>query len=138
MAKRPIITHEVTLRGFDEPLIEPRLIRRGLRRAGTVVEDELEEVIRASHHDTGQLEESVNQSPVDMEDQSVTVKFKGKRRGIRHRRKKDGSQGAQYQRWNKTVAFFLNFYKKFYDRNKDRIQQKAVDGFKEEIAKKRR
>lgn len=135
MARRPIITHEVKLVGFDEPLIPKRLVRRGLRRAGTIVEDELEKAA-AEHHDTGQLEKSAHQNPVDMKDQSVTVRFKGKRAKVRHRRRKDGSQGKEYRRFNKTVAFFLNFFKKFYDRKEESIKAKAVEGFSEEIAKK--
>lgn len=139
-----IITHEVSLKGFDGPLLDPRLINRGLRRAGTVVKEEVQETITTEHkrhkhnYREGQLVESVTQQPVDTQDQSVTVKFKGKREEVHTRRKKDGSKGGTYQRFNKTVAFFLNFYKKFYDRNKERIQGKAIEGFRQEISKRKR
>lgn len=135
MAKSLTITHEVRLVNFDKPLLDPRLINRGLKRAGQVIKEEVQDVIEAEHHDTGQLEASLKPNPVDNKDQSVTVHFKGKRAKVRHRRRKDGTKGGEYRRFNKTVAFFLNYFKGFYNKHEGEIGEEASHAFMEEIKK---
>jgi len=109
-----------------------------------VIREEIGEIIASNHHDTGQLEkmENTKQSPVDTKEQSVTVRF------INKRMKRDGSpdirtarankrvaKGKQYQPTNATVAAILNAMKGFYNKHEEEIQEEAVKGFKEEIAK---
>jgi hypothetical protein len=133
-----MITHDVKLVGFDEPLLDPRLIARGLKRAGETVRKEVHDVIHEQHHKTGQLEESAKADPVDKKDMSVTVRFKGFREPPRHERKKDGTKGKQYRRRNAMVAAILNRRKGFYDKYEEEIGEEASQAFMKEIKKRKR
>jgi hypothetical protein len=118
-----MISHSIELVGFNKPLIEDRELRRGLRLAAVAIKRKVIADIKAGHHDTGQLEESLRPGAPDLKDKSITIVFAGIR--TRDKRKK--------KRSNRAVAYFLD--KMTAALAKARYSQEAIAAFLEGLGK---
>jgi hypothetical protein len=152
-----MVSMGVELVGFDRPLLSSKLIRRALQRGKTVMKEEIKKTLK-QHHDTGQLKESMETKVKEKESlvegwfKGIRKKDKAKRRHAGWKGKREATEaweagdvkkmkslrrqyGKEYRRWNKTVGFFLNYFKKYYDKNEEKIGNEVCQAFYEETKK---